>query len=74
MRSFGTEGRALPPGAAAIPGSSQVYDFIVFRGADIKDLSVEEHPAAAPVPPAVRACVGPCDVMCACVRAWGRVM
>jgi len=43
VKSFGTELRKHPE----IPASSEIYDFIVFRGKDIKDLTVcseAEHP------------------------------
>lgn len=48
VRAFGTEGRK--PGAE-VPGSDDVYDYIVFRGKDIQDLTVSE--AAPPDDPAI---------------------
>jgi len=42
VRCFGTEGRK----AQEIPQSSEVYDFIIFRGKDIKDLTVLEANSA----------------------------
>lgn len=50
--SFGTEGRR---GGQEIEASDQIYEYIVFRGSDVKDLRIEETPAAKepPQPPAV---------------------
>ena len=43
VTSFGTEGRR---GSATeeIPASDSVYEYIVFRGSDVKDLRIEEPP------------------------------
>jgi len=36
VRCFGTEGRTCPE----VPMSNEIYDFIIFRGKDLKDLTV----------------------------------
>ncbi|TGZ77764.1 hypothetical protein EX30DRAFT_177934 [Ascodesmis nigricans] len=47
--SHGTEGRR--GGEDEIPASSNVYEYIVFRGSDVKDLRIEEQPQPKPQPP-----------------------
>ena len=42
MTSFGTEDRNAPK---RIPAGNEVYEYIIFRGSDIKDLHVK------PIPP-----------------------
>lgn len=44
VKSHGTEGRKADP-ADEVQGSPQIYEFIVFRGSDVKDLRVDEAPA-----------------------------
>ena len=48
VRSFGTETRKPP--AETIPPSAEVFDYIIFRGSDIKDLHVCETSASDPAP------------------------
>ncbi|KAI0008398.1 Scd6-like Sm domain-containing protein [Xylariaceae sp. FL0662B] len=45
VKSFGTEGRRGNPDEEIAP-SDQVYEYIVFRGSDVKDLRIEQ-----PAPP-----------------------
>lgn len=44
VKSYGTEDRKKDP-ADAVLGSSQIYEFIIFRGSDVKDLRIEEATA-----------------------------
>jgi len=44
VRSYGTEGRKGNPDAE-IAGSDQIYEYIVFRGSDVKELNIVEAPA-----------------------------
>ncbi|KAI0381594.1 Scd6-like Sm domain-containing protein [Hypomontagnella monticulosa] len=44
VKSFGTEGRKGNPDEEIAP-SEQVYEYIVFRGSDVKDLRIEQPPA-----------------------------
>lgn len=48
VRSYGTEGRR---GGNEVPPSDNVFEYVVFRGSDVKDLKIEEA-AKKPEPPA----------------------
>lgn len=48
--SFGTEGRKNSPDEE-VPASDAVYEYIVFRGSDVKDLRIEEAPKENKPPP-----------------------
>ncbi|KAK6361671.1 hypothetical protein TWF730_005385 [Orbilia blumenaviensis] len=49
VRNHGTEGRCSDP-ANEVDGTDEIYDYIVFRGSDVKDLRMEA-PEATPKPP-----------------------
>ncbi|RVD88475.1 uncharacterized protein DFL_002660 [Arthrobotrys flagrans] len=49
VTNHGTEGRCDDP-ANEVDGTDEIYDYIVFRGSDVKDLRMEA-PEAAPKPP-----------------------
>lgn len=56
MRSFGTEGRR--GGNDEYGPSDAVYEQIVFRGSDVKDLRIEETPKEEPAMPQDPAIIG----------------
>ncbi|KAL1451797.1 hypothetical protein WDU94_006141 [Cyamophila willieti] len=50
VRSFGTEDREAQ---CPVPAQSQIYDFILFRGSDIKDIRVVQGQPMPPNDPAI---------------------
>ncbi|KAF1811019.1 hypothetical protein P152DRAFT_74139 [Eremomyces bilateralis CBS 781.70] len=49
VRSFGTEGRRN--GVDEVPPMEAIYEYIVFRGSDVKELSIEDAPKEPQPPP-----------------------
>lgn len=47
--SFGSEGRRGNP-AEEVPPSTSVYEYIVFRGSDVKDISIAGEEQKEPAP------------------------
>lgn len=48
VMSYGTEDRRS--GAEFFPPSASLYDYILFRGSDVKDLRIEEPPKETSAP------------------------
>jgi protein LSM14 len=44
VRSFGTEDR---PTDRPVPARDEIFEYIIFRGADIEDLQVREPPSSS---------------------------
>ena len=47
VKSYGTEGRS----GEEVPASDNIYEYIVFRGSDVKDLRIEKEPEKKSVQP-----------------------
>lgn len=53
VRCFGTEGRRAKDNLPEVPAAADVFEYIMFRGSDIQDLTVcETSQQQAPAPPA----------------------
>lgn len=50
VKSYGTEGRRGDP-SQEVPPSDQIYEYIVFRGSDVKDLTIIEQAPKESKPP-----------------------
>lgn len=50
VKSFGTEGRNPED---EVPASDNIYEYIVFRGSDVKDLRIEKEPEKSAQQPQV---------------------
>ncbi|GMH42978.1 hypothetical protein BSKO_10900 [Bryopsis sp. KO-2023] len=71
VKSFGTEGRRA--GDAQVHPGEEVYEYIVFRGSDIKELNVIEYARPRGLDdPAIISAVGPGGSLPAGVRPVGR--
>lgn len=70
VRSFGTENR---PTERPIPPRNEVFELIIFRGSDIKDLHVSEPPNKPPTPAAASWPQDPAIVEVSQPIAGGRV-
>lgn len=48
VQSFGTEGRRN--GVNEFPPSDGIFEYIIFRGSDVKDLKISDDPPKPPAP------------------------